>query len=146
MKLICSRIKNHVQINGFALSLALKQRLGANLEMACWHLDSYSLPPRDNAATYNQFQPQLFLPPAVLVLSFPSNVQVCSFGSVTVLSNTAGWWGGGFKTCSKSCNEIASPQTSFGVRLSRRNECVTNEPQRTSAGRLVTRENSPDTS
>ena len=37
---------------------------------------------------------------------------------------------------------IASPQTSFGVRLSRihfiwgRNECVTNEPQRTSAGRL----------
>ena len=45
---------------------------------------------------------------------------------------------------------LASPQTSFGVRLSRihfsprdkkwgkwgRNECVTNEPQRTSAGRL----------
>ena len=33
---------------------------------------------------------------------------------------------------------LASPQTSFGVRLSRiRNECVTNEPQRTSAGRLI---------
>ena len=34
---------------------------------------------------------------------------------------------------------LASPQTSFGVRLSRihRNECVTNEPQRTSAGRLL---------
>ena len=41
--------------------------------------------------------------------------------------------------------KLASPQTSFGVRLSRihfssrpwgRNECVTNEPQRTSAGRL----------
>ena len=34
---------------------------------------------------------------------------------------------------------VASPQTSFGVRLSRiqKNECVTNEPQRTSAGRLV---------
>ena len=34
---------------------------------------------------------------------------------------------------------VASPQTSFGVRLSRihlRNECVTNETQRTSAGRL----------
>ena len=36
---------------------------------------------------------------------------------------------------------VASPQTSFRVRLSRihfwgRNECVTNEPQRTSAGRL----------
>ena len=41
---------------------------------------------------------------------------------------------------------LASPQTSSGVRLSRiqfsptdtwgRNECVTNEPQRTSAGRL----------
>ena len=39
---------------------------------------------------------------------------------------------------------LASPQTSFGVRLSRihfsptwgRNECVTDEPQRTSAGRL----------
>ena len=37
---------------------------------------------------------------------------------------------------------VASPQTSFGVRLSRihfswgRNKCVTNEPQRTSAGRL----------
>ena len=39
---------------------------------------------------------------------------------------------------------LASPQTSFGVRSSRnhfslrwgRNECVTNEPQRTSAGRL----------
>ena len=32
---------------------------------------------------------------------------------------------------------IASPQTSFGVRLSRiHNECVTNEHQRTSAGRL----------
>ena len=39
---------------------------------------------------------------------------------------------------------LASPQMSFGVRLSRihfsptdkRNECVTNEPQRTSAGRL----------
>ena len=30
---------------------------------------------------------------------------------------------------------LASPQTSFGVRLGR-NECVTNEPQRTSAGRL----------
>ena len=42
-----------------------------------------------------------------------------------------------------SCCWLASPQTSFGVRLSRihfsptRNECVTNEPQRTSAGRLV---------
>ena len=45
------------------------------------------------------------------------------------------------------CIYVASPQTSFGVRLSRihfsptetwgRNECVTNEPQRTSAGRLV---------
>ena len=43
---------------------------------------------------------------------------------------------------------LASPQTSFGVRLSRihfsptwgRNECVTNEPQRTSAGRLCTRQ------
>ena len=36
---------------------------------------------------------------------------------------------------------VASPQTSFGVRLSRihwRNECVTNEPQRTPAGRLKT--------
>ena len=40
---------------------------------------------------------------------------------------------------------VASPQTSFGVRLSRthfsppwgRNECVTNEPQRTSARRLA---------
>ena len=32
---------------------------------------------------------------------------------------------------------LASPQTSFGVRLSRIHECVTNEPQRTSAGRLV---------
>ena len=34
---------------------------------------------------------------------------------------------------------LASPQTTFGVRLSRihRNECVTNEPQRTSAGRLL---------
>ena len=34
---------------------------------------------------------------------------------------------------------LASPQTSFGVRLSgiQRNECVTNEPQRTSAGRLL---------
>ena len=32
--------------------------------------------------------------------------------------------------------ELASPQTSFGVRLSRIHECVTNEPQRTSAGRL----------
>ena len=38
---------------------------------------------------------------------------------------------------------VASPQASFGVRLSRihfsptgRNECVTNEPQRTPAGRL----------
>ena len=31
---------------------------------------------------------------------------------------------------------LASPQTSFGVRLSRI-QCVTNEPQRTSAGRLV---------
>ena len=33
---------------------------------------------------------------------------------------------------------IASPQTSFEVRLSRIHfyECVTNEPQRTSAGRL----------
>ena len=30
---------------------------------------------------------------------------------------------------------LASPQTSVGVRL-RRNECETNEPQRTSAGRL----------
>ena len=63
MKVICSRIKNHVQINGFALSLALKQRLGANLEMVCCHLDSYSLPPRDNAATYNQFQPRPSLTP-----------------------------------------------------------------------------------
>ena len=43
-----------------------------------------------------------------------------------------------------SSQKLASPQTSFGVRLSRihfsptwgRNECVTNEPQRTSAGRL----------
>ena len=40
--------------------------------------------------------------------------------------------------------QLASPQTSFGIRLSRihfslwgRNECVTNEPQRTSAGRLI---------
>ena len=37
---------------------------------------------------------------------------------------------------------LASPQTSFGVRTSRihfsgRNKCVTNEPQRTSAGRLI---------
>ena len=32
---------------------------------------------------------------------------------------------------------VASPQTSVGVRLSRgENECVTTEPQRTSAGRL----------
>ena len=31
---------------------------------------------------------------------------------------------------------LASPQTSFGVRLSRIHEGVTNEPQRTSAGRL----------
>ena len=33
---------------------------------------------------------------------------------------------------------LASPQTSFGVHLSRIHfyECVTNEPQRTSAGRL----------
>ena len=31
---------------------------------------------------------------------------------------------------------LASPQTSFGVRSRGRNECVTNEPQRTSAGRL----------
>ena len=52
----------------------------------------------------------------------------------------------------KSCHAVASPQTSVGVRLSRihfsptspistpwgRNECVTNEPQRTSAGRLAT--------
>ena len=30
--------------------------------------------------------------------------------------------------------ELASPQTSFGVRLS---ECVTNQPQGTSAGRLL---------
>ena len=29
---------------------------------------------------------------------------------------------------------LASPQTSFGVRSRGRNECVTNEPQRTSAG------------
>ena len=41
-------------------------------------------------------------------------------------------------------HKVASPQTSFGVRLSRlhfweRNEYVTNEPQRTSAGRLCTR-------
>ena len=34
------------------------------------------------------------------------------------------------------CPFLASPQTSFGVRLSRI-QCVTNEPQRTSAGRLV---------
>ena len=32
--------------------------------------------------------------------------------------------------------KVASPQTSFGVRLSRIHLCVTNEPQRTSAGRL----------
>ena len=34
---------------------------------------------------------------------------------------------------------LASPQTSVGVRLSRihLDECVTNEPQRTSAGRLL---------
>ena len=29
MGFICIRIKNHFHINGFALSLALKQRLGA---------------------------------------------------------------------------------------------------------------------
>ena len=33
----------------------------------------------------------------------------------------------------KALYSLASPQTSFGVRLSRI-ECVTNEPQRTSAG------------
>ena len=48
----------------------------------------------------------------------------------------------------KRCLSVASPQTSFGVPLSRihfspvevgggGNECVTNEPQRTSAGRLA---------
>ena len=31
---------------------------------------------------------------------------------------------------------LAYPKTSFGVRLSR-NECVTKEPQKTSAGRLI---------
>ena len=40
-----------------------------------------------------------------------------------------------------SHNCLASPQTSFGVRLSliqfSREESVTNEPQRTSAGRLI---------
>ena len=36
-------------------------------------------------------------------------------------------------------SQVASPQTSFGVRLSRIHECVTNEPQRTSAGRLARR-------
>ena len=35
---------------------------------------------------------------------------------------------------SSSGSVLASPQTSFGVRSF---ECVTNEPQRTSAGRLV---------
>ena len=34
-----------------------------------------------------------------------------------------------------STKQLASPQMPFGVRLSR-NECVTKEPQRTSAGRL----------
>ena len=40
-------------------------------------------------------------------------------------------------TFPRAMREVASPQTSFGVRLSRiHDECVTNEPQRTSAGRL----------
>ena len=37
------------------------------------------------------------------------------------------------KNMTLCCNILASPQTSFGVRLSR----MTNEPQRTSAGRLA---------
>ena len=42
------------------------------------------------------------------------------------------WMNGHLKVCAA----LAFPQRSFGVRLSRI-ECVTNEPQRTSAGRLV---------
>ena len=38
--------------------------------------------------------------------------------------------------CSNTQAQLASPQTSFGVLFSRIHEWVTNEPQRTSAGRL----------
>ena len=41
------------------------------------------------------------------------------------------------KDTNNSSVPLASPQTSFGVRLSRIHFCVTNEPQRTSAGRLL---------
>ena len=50
---------------------------------------------------------------------------------VNVIRRRNQWW-----------RNLPAPQTSFGVRSSRihfspTNECVTNEPQRTSAGRLV---------
>ena len=86
-------------------------------------MDSYSLPPRDNAPFIIKFNPGPPYPHAVLVLSFPSNVQVCSFGSVTVMSNTAGCvcvcggggGGGGGGAAKSVVNRIArerSPDTS----------------------------------
>ena len=77
-------------INGFALSLALKQRLGETWKwpIVIWTLilchQETMLPLLIN------FNPGPPYTHAVLVLSFPSNVQVCSFGSVTVMSSTAG--------------------------------------------------------
>ena len=41
-----------------------------------------------------------------------------------------------WRFCRAGARAVASPQTSFGVRLWRIHECGTNEPQRTSAGRL----------
>ena len=77
-------------MNGFALSLALKQKLGETWK---WPIVIRTLifcyQERILPLIIN-FNPGSPYPHAVLALSFPSNVQVCSFDSVTVMSNTAG--------------------------------------------------------